>query len=56
MCKEYPALSPYDVDETPYGRVIDLYCDMRKMQIASKKNVNPQGATVIRRKAGDDWF
>ena len=56
LCKEYPALSPYDVDEKPYATVIDLYSDVRKMQLASEKNVTPQGNKIIRRKAGDDWF
>ena len=33
LCKEYPALSPYDIDVKTYASVIDLYCDVRKIQI-----------------------
>lgn len=54
LCKEYPALSPYDVDARAFVRVIDLYADVRRMQIREKKQNDPN--RIIRRKAGDDWF
>ena len=58
LCKEFPALTPYDIDEKPYGEVIDLYSDVRTLQINAEKR-NPSISNeprVIRRKAGDDWF
>lgn len=54
ICKEYPALSPYDVDAKTYGSVIQLYIDMRTLQIRQTKAQDPN--RVIRRRAGDDWF
>ena len=58
LCKEFPALTPYDVDEKPFSDVIDLYSDVRTLQINAEKR-NPSvsnGPRIIRRKAGDDWF
>lgn len=54
LVKEYPALSPFDIDDTSFMKVIDLYSDTRKMQIRVKKESDPN--RVIRRPAGDDWF
>lgn len=56
LCKEYPALNPYDVDEKSYDMVIDLYSDVRKLQLKTKVNTDDKGDRVIRKKAGDDWF
>lgn len=56
LCKEYPALSPYDIDVKTYTSVIDLYCDVRKIQIKTKVNTDDKGEQIIRKKAGDDWF
>lgn len=54
ICKEYPALSPYDVNDQKYGAVVQLYCDMRTLQIRQARASDPD--RVIRRRAGDDWF
>lgn len=54
ICKEYPALSPYDIDDRRFTDVIGLYKDVRRMQIREKKANDPN--RIIRRKAGDDWF
>lgn len=54
LCKEYPALSPYQLEEKSFCDVIRLYADVRRMQIREKKINDPD--RVIRRPAGDDWF
>lgn len=54
LCKEFPALTPYEVDRQPYCKVIELYSDIRTMQLREKKKNDPN--RVIRRPAGDDWF
>ena len=54
LCKEFPALTPYELDNRRFKDVIDLYVDVRQMQIRTKKNSDPN--RVIRRPAGDDWF
>jgi hypothetical protein len=54
LCKEYPALSPYQLEEKSFYDVIRLYADVRRMQIREKKINDPD--RVIRRPAGDDWF
>ena len=58
LCKEFPALTPYEVDEKPYHEVITLYSDVRTLQIEAQKR-NPgidNGPKVVRKKAGDNWF
>lgn len=54
ICKEFPALSPYDVDARTFIEVIDLFCDLRKLQIRQAAMNDPD--RVIRRPAGDDWY
>ena len=54
LCKEYPALTPWDIDNRSYHDVIILYGETRVVQIRTKKLTDPN--RVIRRKAGDDWF
>jgi hypothetical protein len=58
LCKEFPALSPYDIEKRTYHDVIRLYADVRAMQIRDAKDNDQQSNTtkVIRRRAGDDWF
>ena len=61
LCKEFPALSPYDIDEKRFRDVIKLYSDVRTMQIRESKiqkeieKANDPNR-IIRRPAGDDWF
>lgn len=54
LCKEFPALTPYEIDSKPFDKVIELYSDIRTMQLREKKQSDPN--RVIRRPAGDDWF
>lgn len=54
LCKEFQALSPFDVDVRPYVEVIKLYADVRKIQMREKRQKDPN--RVFRKKAGDDWF
>jgi hypothetical protein len=54
LTKEYPALSPFDIEERSFFQVIDLFADTRRAQIQIKKESDPN--RVIRRPAGDDWF
>lgn len=58
LCKEYPALSPVEVDNMAYVEVLDLYIDVRTMQIDNKpedsKVKKKDNATYV--PAGDDWF
>lgn len=60
MCKYYPALSPFEVDEKKYREVADIYGDVLQLirrndkeKKAEKKVIDDQ---VIRRPAGDNWF
>ena len=54
LAKEFPALSPFEIENRSFFEIIDLYSDVRKIQIEVKKEENPN--RVIRRPAGDDWF
>ena len=47
-------MTPYDMDERRFCDVMNLFIDVRKLQIREKKARDPN--RVIRRKAGDDWF
>ena len=53
LCKAYPSLSPFDVDEKRFVDVINLYIDVIKMQKREKARNDPN--RVIRRPA-TDWF
>ena len=54
LTKEFPAFTPFDVEDSTFYRVIDLFTDTRKLQIRAKRESDPN--RVIRRPAGDDWF
>ena len=58
LCKEFPAMTPYDVEKKSFHDVIRLYSDVRAMQIRETKRENDKGNDnkVIRRPAGDSWF
>lgn len=50
----YPALTPWDIDNRPFDMVIDLFSDVRRMQIhEDKEESKPK---IIRRPAGDNWW
>lgn len=67
ICREFPSLSPFILDEKEYDEVIGLFADLRDMQIGNEEK-NPDqykktttktdrnGHKVIRRPAGDNWF
>lgn len=54
LCKEYPALSPWEIEQRKFKEVIRLIADTRTVQIGAKKTADPDH--VIRRRAGDNWF
>ena len=54
ICKEFPALSPYEIDGKKYGDVMGLFRDLRTSQIRQAKLNDPN--RVIRKKAGDNWY
>ena len=54
LCKEFPAFTPFYIDDSSFYKVIELYADVRKSQIDIKKRSDPN--RVIRKPAGDDWF
>lgn len=54
LSKEYPALTPFEIEERTFFSVIDLFIDTRKMQIRAKKVSDPN--RVIRKPASDNWF
>nr|DAL33194.1 MAG TPA_asm: hypothetical protein [Caudoviricetes sp.] len=56
LCKEFPALTPYDVEKRTFHDVIRLYSDVRAMQIRESRHKNRENSGMIRRPAGDDWF
>lgn len=50
-------MTPFDVENKAYYKVIELFADLRSMQIRDKKKKDtPEAERIIRRPAGDDWF
>ena len=56
LSKEFPALTPYDIEKRTFHDAIRLYSDVRAMQIRESRYKNRKNSSVIRRPAGDDWF
>lgn len=60
LCKEFPALTPFDIDDKPYHDVIVLFGEVRTMQKRikkyNKKHYTKDGKKIIRRPASDNWF
>ena len=61
LCKEFPALSPYELEHRTFREVIRLYSRVRDLQIRQNKTIDKQirhagDDKVIRRRAGDNWF
>ena len=54
LSKAFPAMHPLMIEDRTFFEIIDLYADMRRMQIREKKESDPN--RIIRRPAGDDWF
>lgn len=50
-------MTPYDVEDKPFCRVIELYADVRRVQIKERKKIEtPEKERIIRRPASDNWF
>ena len=71
LCKEFRALSPFEVEDMSFITVVELFADTRDMQIRSEAQEGPASSgnkygnyaeprkkdnRVIRRPAGDSWF
>lgn len=54
LTKEFPALSPFDIEKSVFEEIIELYADVRMVQIRAEKESDPD--RVIRRPAGNNWF
>lgn len=60
LCTIY-SISPFDIDGRRFSEVVELYADVRRMQIREEKNtiqIEKGGRTqkVIRVPAPDTWF
>lgn len=59
LSKEYPALSPFDIEARRFVDIIDLFADTRRLQIREDKHrriERGEEELVIRRPASDEWF
>ena len=60
LCKEFTAFTPFMIEEKEFVEVINLYSDLRRLQIRenkkTKKDKHGNVKKVIRRPAGDNWF
>lgn len=59
LCKEYPSLHPWKIEQKPFHEVIVLFSKTRRVQMREEKeiqNQQPKANGVIRRPAGDNWF
>lgn len=58
LCKEFPAMTPMQVDEMAFHDVIRLYSKVRTYQIREEeiKDILTNPNRVIRRPAGNNWF
>lgn len=54
ICKEFPALDPWRVDEQTFHNVIMLFASTMKVTKNVRKLTDPN--RKIMKKAGDDWF
>lgn len=61
LCKEFPSLTPLSIEKEGFDDIIDLYIDLRGLQIreetVTEKNTKKvKGKRLVRRPAGDNWF
>lgn len=61
LCKEFPSLTPLSIEKEGFYDIIDLYIDLRNLQIQqeienNKNTKKVNGKRLVRRPAGDDWF
>jgi hypothetical protein len=61
LCKEFPVLCPLNIEAEGFHTVMDMYIDLRNMQIKKEKEERKntkrvKGKTLARRPARDNWF
>ena len=61
LCKEFPSLTPLSIEKEGFYDIIDLYIDLRSLQIREetethKNTKKVDGKRLVRRPAGDSWF
>lgn len=61
LCKEFPSLTPLSIEKEGFYDIIDLYIDLRGLQIREETENNKNtkkvnGKRLVRRPAGDSWF
>ena len=61
LCKEFPSLTPLSIEKEGFYDIIDLYIDLRNLQIQqeienNKNTKKVNGKRLVRRPAGDSWF
>lgn len=61
LCKEFPSLTPLSIEKEGFYDIIDLYIDLRRLQIREettmeKNTKKVKGKKLVRRRAGDNWF
>lgn len=59
ICKEFPAFTPFAIENTSFYEVLQLYIDLRTLQIRENDELDTNSSNdnkVIRVPAGDNWF
>jgi hypothetical protein len=61
LCREFHALSPFEIESEKYTKIIKLYANLARLKIREEQEAEQQEQEkdkpkVIRRPAGDDWF
>lgn len=60
LCSIYPGLDPLSIQERSFHDVIELYADLRRMQINSEKekkaNTTPDGIRKVRASDDAGWW
>jgi hypothetical protein len=58
LCKEFPAMTPMQIDDMTFHDVIRLFSKVRAIQVRDEEihDILTNPKRVIYRPAGDDWF
>ena len=57
LCKEFPSLTPLSIEKEGFYDIIDLYTDLRGLQIREETATKKiKGKRLVRRPASDNWF
>lgn len=56
LCKEYVALTPFDLDERTFREVIKLFSDCKSVHMRQDIKADPDREVKVKVKAGDNWF